>query len=173
LTIVARRDIIGVEVMEMAKEALAKKYRFSMKSLEILEWARNRRAELHYLHPEETLIRASERAKKTRARLWSVSDEEARYFHFFPRPVNAVRAFWDFFKTTFYDEEELEGYPALVVPYAFEVEAWDARRLRKDEDFQEELEWMRKYWFYSGWPFKGEARPKVDSFFAIGWFTKD
>jgi len=154
--------------MEMAKKALAKKYRFSEESLKILEWARGRRAELHYLYPEKKLLWASELAK-TRSRLWSVVDEEFSYFHLFPHPVSAAKAFQVFFETAHYEDGGAETYPTLLVPAAFEVEAWDARRLRKDDEVLEE---MREGWYYGGWPFKEKIRPKV-TLFAIAWFTKD
>jgi hypothetical protein len=100
-----------------------KEYRYWEKSLGILEWSHSKRIELEYLVPERKLIAASEWAEKTLARLWSGADAEITYFRLFPRPVNAARALRDFFRTAVYDEEEPEDYPALVVPYAFEVDA--------------------------------------------------
>jgi hypothetical protein len=111
---------------------------------------------------------ASERAKKTRARLWSVSDEEVRYFHLFPHPVSAAKALQTFFKTAHYEDGEAETCPALVVPCAFEVEAWDMRGLRRDDEVLEE---MKGDWYYGSWPFEGRF-PSKATFLAIAWFTK-
>lgn len=151
----------------MTKGALAKKYRFWEKGLEVLESVHNRRAELHYLYPEETLIRASERAGRIRSRLWSVEDDQIRYFRLFPRPVSAAQALQVFFETARYGDAEAETYPALVVPYAFEVAAWDAKGVK--EEAQEE---MKQDW-YEHWPFekRGLIIPKA-SFLAAAWFIE-
>jgi hypothetical protein len=154
-------------------------YRYSEEGVGILEWAHNMRTELEYLYPERKLIAASDRAEKTRARLWSVSDAEVRYFQLFPRPVNAAKALRVFFETAVYDdfdyreEEEAEDRPALVVPSDFVVDAWpwDPRRLAKDldpEDLEKILEKMRQG-VYEGWPFEERFPPKA-SFLAIVWF---
>jgi hypothetical protein len=169
LTIVVRCDTIRVEVMEMAKEALTKKYRFWEKSLDILEWAHGQRVELHYLYPERKLIRASERARKTRSRLWSVADEEIRYFRLFPRPISAARATQAFFETAYYEEADVETYPALVVPFTFEVDAWDTKGIKEEAQEKMEQDW------YEHWPFE-ERRyliiPKA-SFLVATWFIRD
>jgi hypothetical protein len=154
-----------VEVMEMAK-GLAKKYTFWEKGLEVLEWAHNRRAELHYLYPGKVLIGASEEARRTKSRLWSVADEEVRYFHLFPHPVSAAKALQVFFETAHYEDGEAETYPTLVVPYAFEVEAWDTGKVREDEARKE----MEKDWC-GGWPFEGRFPPKA-AFLAAVWFVE-
>jgi hypothetical protein len=158
-----------------------REYSYSEKSLEILEWNYNKRAELEYLLPERKLIAASPQAEETRARLWSVSDETVKYFRLFPRPVNAAKALRDFFKTAVYEgfdyreedeEEEAEDRPALVVPYAFEVEAWswDSRRAAKELE-PEDLEQMKRDW-REGWPLDPD-HPHfrcVASFLAAVWF---
>jgi hypothetical protein len=168
-----------------------REYRYSEKSLEILEWNYNRRAELEYLYPERKLIAASERAEKTRARLWSVWDETEKYFRLFPRPVSAARALRDFFKTAVYEgfdyreedeEEEAEDRPALVVPSAFEVEAWswNPRWVAKDlepEDLEEKMERveeMKRDW-REGWPLDPD-HPHFyckASFLAVAWFLAE
>ncbi len=149
-----------------------REYRYSEKSLEILEWNHNKRAELEYLVPERKLIATSERAEKTRARLWSVADAEITYFRLFPRPVSAAMALRDFFRTAFYDEGKLEEYPALVVPSAFEVEAWswDSRRAVKEIE-PEKLEEIKRYWD-DGWPFDPDHPHfhRGPSFLAAVWF---
>ena len=116
-------------------------------------------------------------AEKTRARLWSVKDAEIRYFRLFPRPVSATRALRDFFKTAVYDdfdyreedeEEEAEDRPALVVPSAFEADAWPWHpRMAKDLE-PEKLEEMKRNW-REGWPFE-ERFPPTASFLAAVWF---
>jgi hypothetical protein len=153
-------------------------YRYWEKGLEILEWNYNKRAELEYLVPERKLIAASPRAEETRARLWSVADAEITYFRLFPRPVSAAGALRDFFRTAFYDEERPEDYPALVVPSAFEVEAWSWNPLRakrtedlEPEEAEEALEEMRRDWV-EGWPF-GELPPATASFLAVAWFLAE
>jgi hypothetical protein len=154
--------------MTAERKAKALKYHFWEKGLEVLEWAHNRRAELHYLYPERALIGASEEAGTTKSRLWSVADEELRYFHLFPHPVSASQALQAFFETAKYEDTGAKTYPALVVPCAFVVEAWGVGKLRKDDEVWEE---MRKYWYYGDWPFKEKIRPKAD-FFAIAWFIE-
>jgi hypothetical protein len=150
-------------------------YRYWEKSLGILEWSHSKRIELEYLLPERKLIAASERAEKTRARLWSVWDETEKYFRLFPRPVNATRALRDFFRTAVYDEEEPEDYPALVVPFAFEVDAWtwDSRRAAKEVE-PERLEEIKRDWD-DHWPFDPDHpyfRRKA-SFLAAVWFLAE
>ncbi len=167
-----------------------REYRYWEKALEIIEWSHNKRIELEYLYPERKLIAASERAEETRARLWSVADAEITYFRLFPRPVSAARALRDFFKTAVYDDfdyreederEEAEDRPALVVPYAFEVDAWpwNPRWLAKEEpeDLEEKMrrvEEMKRDW-REGWPFDPDHphfRPKA-SFLAAVWFLAE
>jgi hypothetical protein len=155
--------------MTVEKKAKALKYRFWERGLEVLEWAHNRKAELHYLYPEKTLLRASERARTTKSRLWSVADEEFRYFRLFPHPVSAAKALRVFFETAQYEDTGAETCPTLVVPCAFVVEAWDESRLRKDDKVPEE---MRKDWYYGDWPFKGKTPPQA-TFLAIAWFTEE
>jgi len=150
-------------------------YRYWEKALEIIEWSHSKRIELEYLVPERKLIAASERAEKTRARLWSVADAEITYFRLFPRPVSAARALRDFFRTAFYDEERPEDYPALVVPSAFEVEAWcwDSRRAVREIE-PEKLEEIKRDWD-DGWPFDPDD-PHFHcgaSFLAIAWFLAE
>jgi hypothetical protein len=161
---------MGVEAMRTAAKEAMKKYRFSEKSLETLEWAHGKRAELHYLHPEKTLIGASERAKKTRDRLWSVVDGQVRYFRLFSHPVSAAKAFRDFLDTPLDEDAEAETFPPLVVPYAFVVEAWDARKVREDE-VREEMRKEWYYWSYEDWPFEERFPPKA-TFLAIAWFIE-
>jgi|GEM_PF-4054511 len=160
-------------------------YRYWEKAPEIIEWSHSKRIELEYLYPERKLIAASKRAEKTRARLWSVWDETIQYFRLFPRPVSAAKALRDFFKTADYDrhyygaeEEEEEGddQPALVVPSAFEVDAWlwHPRWLTKDlepEDLEEILEEMKRDW-REGWPFEKKF-PSKATFLAVVWFLAE
>jgi hypothetical protein len=151
-------------------------YRYWEKALEIIEWSHSKRIELEYLVPERKLIAASPQAEETRARLWSVSDETEKYFRLFPRPVSAARALRDFFRTAFYDEGKPEDYPALVVPYAFEVDAWpwNPRWVAKDlepEDLEEILEEMKRDW-REGWPFEKKF-PSKATFLAVVWFLAE
>ena len=150
-------------------------YRYWEKALGIIEWDHSKRIELEYLVPERKLIAASPQAEETRARLWSVADAEITYFHLFPRPVSAARALRDFFRTAFYDEEKPEDYPALVVPSAFEVEAWswDSRRAVKELE-PEDLEEMKRDW-HVGWPFDPDHPHfyRGPCFLAIAWFLAE
>jgi hypothetical protein len=150
-------------------------YRYWEKALEIIEWSHNKRIELEYLYPERKLIAASDRAEKTQARLWSVGDEMETYFRLFPRPVSAARALRDFFRTALYDEDEPEDYPALVVPSAFEVEAWswDSRRALKELE-PEKLEEIKRDWD-DGWPFDPDHPHfhRGPSFLAVAWFLAE
>jgi len=150
-------------------------YRYWEKALEIIEWSHSKRIELEYLVPERKLIAASPQAEETRARLWSVADAEITYFRLFPRPVSATRALRDFFKTAFYDEGKPEDYPALVVPSAFEVEAWswDSRRAVKELE-PEKLEEIKRNWD-DGWPFDPDHPHfhRGPSFLAVAWFLAE
>ena len=154
--------------MGAEKRTKTPRYRFWVNGLEVLEWAHNCQAELHYLCPERKLVKASERARKVRSQLWSVSDEEERYFHLFPHPVPTTKALKVFFETARYEDGEAKTYPALVVPYAFTVEAWNARRVQ-DSEVREE---MRRGWYYGGWPFEEGIAPKA-TFLAAVWFTSE
>jgi hypothetical protein len=156
-------------------------YRYSERGLEMLEWNYNKRVELEYLYPERKLIWASERAEKTRARLWSVWDETVKYFRLFPRPVSAAMALRDFFKTAVYDrfdyredeEEEAKSDPALVVPSAFEVDAWPWHpRMAKKDLEPEELEVMKLYWQEKR-PFDLDRIFPKASFLAAVWFLAE
>ena len=121
-----------------------------------------RSAEMQHLYAEQKLFGASERARRTKARLWSVDDGTLRYFKFFPRPVRATTAFKDFMKGAVYADIP-EGGVVEVFPVGFEVRAWDARHVRCED---RTIEGLREWTEHP--PFDKEAFPKA-TFVAAVW----